>query len=103
MAQPKGSTGNPNGRPKGIPNKATTEARLAIAKFVDDHSSKISGWLDEIYRDEGAKDAFNCFTSLLEYHVPKLARNELTGKDGGAIEHKDVSESDAEILARYMK
>ena len=34
--------------------------------------------------------------------VPDLSRTELTGKDGAAIEHKDVSKSDAEIIAQYL-
>ena len=29
--------------------------------------------------------AFNLFQSVVEYHVPKLARTEMTGANGGAI------------------
>ncbi len=76
------------GRPPGVPNKATQAAREAIARFVDGNASRLQGWLDEIARDEGAKVAFNCFMDVVEYHVPKLQRTELTGKDGGAIEVK---------------
>jgi hypothetical protein len=75
----------PAGRPKGSPNKATAAAREAIARFVDGNADRLQGWLDEIHAEKGAQAAFDCFTSLVEYHVPKLARTELTGKDGESL------------------
>ena len=39
---------------------------------------------------------------FLRKTVPDLARTEHTGKDGAAIETKDVTKSDAEILAQYL-
>lgn len=74
------------GRRKGVPNKATLAAREAIAQFVDGNAARLQGWLDEIAEEEGAKAAFECFTGLLEYHVPKLARTELAGPDGGPLQ-----------------
>jgi hypothetical protein len=38
----------------------------------------------------------------LKKTIPDVARTELTGKDGGAVETKDVTKSDAEILAQYL-
>lgn len=73
------------GRPKGVPNKTTQAARAAIASFVDGNAERIQGWLDEIYAEKGAEGAWNCFIDLVEYHVPKLARTEVTGINGGAI------------------
>lgn len=73
------------GRTAGTPNKSSSLAREAIAAFVDNNADRLNGWLDEIAAENGAKDAFNAFTSLLEYHVPKLVRSEHTGKDGGDI------------------
>jgi hypothetical protein len=79
--QPKG------GSRKGKPNKATANAKEAIARFVDGNADRLQEWLDEIASDpkQGARAAFECFKDLLEYHVPKLARTEVTGQDGGAI------------------
>jgi len=76
------------GRAAGTSNKATMQAREAIASFVDGNAHRLVLWLDEIAANEklGPKAAFDCFMSVVEYHVPKLARTEVTGKDGGAVE-----------------
>lgn len=64
------------GRVAGQPNKSTAKAREAIASFVDDNAHRLTLWLDEIAAKD-PKDAFNCFQSIIEYHIPKLARGEL--------------------------
>lgn len=69
------------GRPPGTPNKATYMAREAIALFVDNNAYRLQEWLDRI-ADENPEKAFNLFQSVIEYHIPKLARTEMTGKDG---------------------
>lgn len=73
----------PNGRPKGVPNKATTQAREAIAMFVEGNVDRLNGWLEEI-AEKDPKDAFDRFMSVVEYHIPKLARTEqqLLDKNG---------------------
>lgn len=68
-----------------MPNKATANAREAIARFVDGNADKLQGWLDEIAATEGPKEAFKCFSDVLEYHVPKLARTETTSKMDATI------------------
>lgn len=73
------------GRKKGVPNKATANARQAIADFIDGNAHRLQGWLDAVAEKDGPQAAIDCFNSLVEYHVPKLARTEITGKDGGAI------------------
>lgn len=85
------------GRRKGVPNKATASAREAIAAFVEKNTPKLDRWLDKIEREQGAAAAFRCVQDLLEYHVPKLARTELTGKDGKDLQpavviHQHVSD-----------
>ena len=74
------------GRQAGTPNKATQAAREAIARFVDGNSDKLQEWLEQIAEEKGPQAAFECFASMVEYHVPKLARTETTGKDGGPQE-----------------
>jgi hypothetical protein len=57
-----------------------------IASFVDGNADRLKMWLDEIYERDGPKAAFMCFSDLIEYHVPKLSRTEVTGKDDGPVE-----------------
>lgn len=81
-----------------VPYKANTLARSAIADFVDGNIGRLQCWLDRIA--DGVKDedgefviapnpekAFQLFQSVIEYHVPKLARTEVTGGDGEPIQH----------------
>lgn len=77
---PKGGKQPGSGRPKGKPNKSTTEAREAIARFVDANTERLQGWLDQI-AEESPEKAFNAVKDLLEYHVPKLARTEMQALD----------------------
>ena len=90
-------------------NKATGEARQAIAKFVDGNAHRLQEWLDQVAEGVPATDAsgkpvtddsgkvrfvvapnpekaFSLFQSVVEYHVPKLNRSEVTGANGGPVE-----------------
>lgn len=86
----------PKGKPrggsrKGIPNKATTQAREAIARLVDDNSARMQGWLDEIAETEGPLRAWQCLIDVIEYHIPKLARTEMTGADGKELPTHNIT------------
>lgn len=108
----KGVTNNPNGRPKGIANKATQDARAAIATFVEGNVDRLNRLLEAI--EKGTPDpkdpdkwlnvpnpqgAFNCLMSVVEYHVPKLARTEHTGDGGGAIQIQNKIDITSKLLA----
>lgn len=73
------------GRRKGVPNKATANGREAIVRLVDENSGKLQGWLDEIAKEQGAKAAWQCFMEVVEYHIPRLSRAEVTGDGGGPL------------------
>lgn len=83
---------NTGGRPKGAPNKTTQAAREAIAMFVEGNAHRLTGWLDQVANGVPEADikpnpakAFEMFQSVVEYHIPKLARTELTGENGGPV------------------
>lgn len=97
----KGVSNNPNGRKRGVPNKATQNAREAIASFVEGNVDRLNNWLDSIAVDS-PKDAFNCFMSVVEYHIPKLQRQEVTGLDGGPVLTQDVTDNDKNIINQYI-
>ena len=99
------------GRTRGTPNKATARAREAIALLVEGNIERLQGWLDEIAEGRKGKDgafivppnpikAFELLQSLLEYHVPKLSRAEMTVQDAGPTETKDIS--DLELARRIL-
>ena len=67
------------------PPRASLAAREAIARFVDGNSEKLQGWLDQIAERDGPKAAFQCVVELLEFHCPKLARQEHTGANEGPL------------------
>ena len=67
------------GRPKGVPNKATTEVREAIAAFASANVGQMGEWLNEV-QDPAKK--LDLFLRAIEYHIPKLARTEGTGPEG---------------------
>ena len=98
------------GRPAGSPNKSTSMAREAIAKFVEANAPKMEKWLssvaegkpkldkegNQIYKDGEPEykiepnplKAFEMLQTVMEYHVPKLARTEMVGDPDAPIVHK---------------
>ena len=101
MAAKKGNNYNPKGRSVGSKNKVTSRAQAAISRVVEMNVDKFSQWLEEIYKEHGAKEAWKCLEGIIEYHVPKLQRSEITqstrvvDKDGN-----DILREDREILER---
>lgn len=93
------------GRPKGIPNRSTTNAREALARFVDNNADRLQGWLDEIAETQGPMAAFRCWADVVEYHIPKLARTEHVGDGGGPVASTvtlDVSKLSSTSLAEIL-
>jgi hypothetical protein len=82
---------------KGVPNKATSDARAAIARFVDGNAHRLTLWLDQVangvfdyyFDEEGLLKqrvivepdpgrAFDLYQKVIQYHVPKLAQVDST-------------------------
>lgn len=78
------------GSRKGKPNKVTQNAREAITRLIDGFAPRIEGWIEEVYAEQGAEKAIKCVTDLLEFTIPKLARTEVSGPDGGPQEIRQI-------------
>ena len=105
------------GRQSGTPNKATNEARQAIASFVDGNAHRLTEWLDQVANgvkvvemdgDEPVEKyvvppnpakAFDMFQSVVEYHIPKLARMEHSGSDSQPL----VIEHNVNVFGELLK
>jgi len=105
------------GRQSGTPNKATNDARQAIASFVDGNAHRLTEWLDQVANgvkvvemDGDAQvekyvvppnpaKAFDMFQSVVEYHVPKLARMEISGDDDKPL----VIENNVTVFGELLK
>jgi hypothetical protein len=74
------------GRPKGMPNKSTSIVREAIANLLERNAPNMDRWLNEV-ADKDPHKALDIIQKLSEYHIPKLARTEVTGAGGGPQEH----------------
>jgi hypothetical protein len=74
-----------NGRPKGSPNKSTAAVREAIAKMAEMNAPRFAMWLDEVAQKSPEK-ACDIYLRAIEYHIPKLARTEVTGTDGQPVQ-----------------
>lgn len=57
----------------------TADVREAIAVFAAANVEQMGEWLNAI--DDPAKK-MDLYLRAIEYHIPKLARQEHTGKDG---------------------
>ena len=105
------------GRVAGTPNKATNEARQAIASFVDGNAHRLTEWLDQVANGvkviemDGKEPvekyvvppnpakAFDMFQSVVEYHIPKLARMEHSGSDNQPL----VIEHNVNVFGELLK
>lgn len=76
-----GVSGNPNGRPKGTPNRATKQVREAYQNLVEMNLENMTQWLSQVAAENPEK-AMQLMLQLSEFIIPKLARTELTGHDG---------------------
>lgn len=103
MGLPKGRTNNPKGMPKGIKHKKTKEWE-ALGEMITGHcAGNVNTYLQELWQKD--KEAyFRAFVMLIEYFKPKIARTEITGKDGAPMEQKiDLSILPKETLRKLLK
>lgn len=91
------------GRVKGVPNKTTKNAREAIARLVDDNAERMQKWLDQIAETDGPAAAWRCMTDVIEYHIPKLSRAEISASVEKKVSASELSDDElAAIIARSV-
>jgi hypothetical protein len=80
------------GRPKGVPNKVTTEFRETVRQLLEDNAENVSRWLTLVAEgdgtDRGSPDpakALDLLAKLAEFAAPKLGRTEHVGEGGGPV------------------
>lgn len=80
------------GRPKGTPNKATTEFRDTVRKLLEDNAGNVGRWLTLVAEGDGSETgrpdpakALDLLAKLAEFAAPKLNRTEHTGEGGGPV------------------
>ena len=79
---PKGTTNNPNGRPKGTPNKITADLREFITDLLNDNREQILKDLQAVEPHQ----RLLFYEKLLQYVVPKQANTHIyTGDDDEII------------------
>jgi hypothetical protein len=75
------------GKVKGTLNKKTTQWETFSEYLLNGGLIKFQTELDKLQ----GKDYTNTVISLLEYHKPKLARTEITGKEGEELIPKTIT------------
>lgn len=86
-------------------NRASTTGSMPEGWKKRISAGVIADRLDKVSLGHLVMDAaqIRATTALFDRLEPTLARTEHTGKDGGPVEHKDVTESDQEILKRFKE
>ena len=89
------------GRKAGVPNRATADARKAIAELLEMAAPQMIQWLERVAHDDPAK-ALDLVFKAAEYHIPKLARTEVSGDPSNPLYHEHRTRYDMtrdELLA----
>lgn len=70
------------GRKPGTPNKATEHAKSLFAAFHEANQGRVQGLWEAVAEKDPAL-ALRLFVDMAEFHVPKLARTELSADGSG--------------------
>jgi hypothetical protein len=92
------------GRKKGTPNKATSDVRTMIAVVAERNAAKVEGWLTRIGRKNPGK-ALDLYLRMIEYHIPKLSRQEVVSDDkpnGRVIDSSQLTAEQREQLRQMI-
>jgi len=79
-------TNNPNGRPKGVPNKISADLRQRISDFLNNKWASVETDFDTLE----PKERLMFFERLLQYSIPK--QKEVTKVDIGSFTDEEVDQ-----------
>ena len=86
----KGITNNPNGRPKGKPNRTTTELREMITTLFESKYEDFTNALDELE----AKDKVDAYIKIMGFVIPKM---------GAKIDFSSLSEAELDGIISKLQ
>ena len=76
----KGTSGNPKGKPKGLKNKVTEEARVIFVDVMEGEVGNIKDSL-QLLREESTEKYLKALSSLFPYFMPKQSEMDVTIND----------------------
>lgn len=77
----KGKTNNPNGRPKGKPNKVTTDMKKLILHVLEDYTESTSEVnLGDDFKNLEKSERVKVALKMMEFVIPKLQRTTIEDK-----------------------
>ncbi len=106
------------GRPRGTRNRATVEAKAAIALYVENNIQRLQEWLDMIANGyeiiemvdnkeikkrvhPNPQSAYDLFMKVVEYHVPKLTRSEVKATVNHTGDYELVAQTPEDAAREY--
>lgn len=83
------------GRKKGELNHTTRDVREMIAMVAEKNAHKLDAWLTKVGKRNPAQ-AIDLYLRMIEYHIPKLSRQEIVKPNSGPPRILDSSQLTAE-------
>lgn len=90
--KPKGGARPGSGRPKGVPNRVTTEFRETVRTLLETNAENVGRWLTLVAEGDGSENskpnpakALELLSGLAEFAAPKLARTEHVGDESQPV------------------
>jgi hypothetical protein len=96
MAQKKGKTGNPDGRPKGSKNKTNIALRVVIQNFLENNFDLIKTDFETLQPHQRVK----LYIDLLAYALPRL---ETISVSESELKIENLTDSALDQLTNHIK